>query len=51
MIFVFLLIITIVSCFVWRLYARVHNCAKIVNLIYRQNIGNQAENWYICFFV
>ena len=27
------------------------NRAKIINLIYRQNIGNQMENRYICFSV
>ena len=27
------------------------NRAKIINLIYRQNIGNHLENWYICFSV
>ena len=27
------------------------NRAKIINLIYRQNIGIKEENWYICFSV
>ncbi len=27
------------------------NRAKIINLIYRQNIGNHLKNRYICYFV